>query len=425
MRKKWRLWAACLGICGVIFFGVCQKQTQKQETVSDEPIEIPVVFLINPATNLSSNQEFVEDFNKKYEGKYHIDVEWLTESAGGYREKLKQWNVLNEMPAIITDAGFDYDFYQMLVENERLVDLRSYMEKSPHWMEAMRPEILEDCQDEQGRIFLSPLGSDVQSYAGIIYNQELLAEAGYETFPKTWKEFWQCLEDLQNMGITPLSLHGSGSYWVPMLLATSYMENTVEGQAFLEQDFPESYQNASMEEMMKILKKMYQYTFEDAVEVDYDKAATRFCNGEAAIFANGYWMVEEMPPHVAEKMRFAPFPGNILMNSPRMSAWAVVAGYNDEITEGAVKILEYRIQCSVKNTEKLLNQENLDELKTSYVETVKGVKRVMPNYQIKWEQEIQNDFFTKYIPQFLGGEMDIPQFLQAMDERLKIIRESK
>lgn len=423
-NKNRRGWSFALLFIAFLCAG-CNREEKTVEQKQEEPVKIPVVFRVDPATNVSNNLEFVEEFNALYEGEYVVEVEWLTESTAGYRERLKQWNVLDEMPAVITDAGFDYDFYRLLVEEQRLVDLRPYMEQAPEWKDTFRSEILEECQEEDGAIYLSPLGSSIQSYAGILYNKELLAQAGYEEFPQTWEDFFDCLEKLKAQGIMPLSLHGSGSYWVPMLFATSYIYGTEEGTEFLKEDFPKSYQNESMYELLEVLTTLFAYTFEDAVEIEFDTAAERFQKGEAAIFANGYWMVEEMPEEVKEQMGFAPFPGNILMNSPRMSAWAVTAGYDAEVTQGAVKLLEYRSQREGKNTQRLYAKENLNSLQEEYVEAVEQSERVMPNYQMKWEQEIQTDLFNEYLPIYLKGEMSKEAFLEEMDKRLEAIRLEK
>ena len=423
-NKNRRRWSFALLFIAFLCAG-CNREKKTVEQKQEEPVKIPVVFRVDPATNVSNNLEFVEEFNALYEGEYVVEVEWLTESTAGYRERLKQWNVLDEMPAVITDAGFDYDFYRLLVEERRLVDLRPYMEKSPEWEATFRKEILEECQEEDGAIYLSPLGSPIQSYAGIIYNKELLAQAGYEKFPETWEGFFDCLEKLKAQGIMPLSLHGSGSYWVPMLFATSYIYGTEEGTVFLKEDFPQSYNNESMYELLEVLTTLFEYTFEDAVEIEYDKAAERFQKGEAAIFAKGYWMVEEMPDEIKEQMGFAPFPGNILMNSPRMSAWAVTAGYDEEVTQGAVKLLEYRSQRERENTQRFYAKEDLNSLQEEYVEAVEQSERVMPNYQMKWEQEIQTDLFNEYLPIYLKGEMSKEDFLAEMDKRLEVIRKEK
>lgn len=425
MKRAWLTAWAFIILCVGVLTGCTMQANETVTEEKDDEIAIPVVFRVEPSTNVSDNQNFVDDFNREYAGIYCMDVEWLTESSAGYRNKLKQWNSLDEMPVIITDAGFDYDFYQLLVENHRLVDLKPYMEKSEFWMESMNQDILMDCTEEDGSVYLSPLGSSVYTYAGIIYNEKYLKQAGYDHFPDTWDEFFECLEAIKAMGVTPLALHGSGSYWVPMLLATAYLEKTSEGKEFLAEDFPDSYQNESMEDMLVFFKKLYEYTFDDALQLDYDQASSRFINGKAAIIANGQWMFDVMDGDIKRQMRFASFPGGILMNSPRMGAWAVSKGYDEEITEGAVKALEFRIKCEQESISALLNGEAETLLEKSYAEAIINVSTVMPNYQIKWEQEIQNEFFTEHMPELLEAKIDIKEFLEMMDTKIESIKSRK
>lgn len=60
-----------------------------------------------------------------------------------------------------------------------------------------------------------------------------------------------------------------------------------------------------------------------------------------------------------------------------------------------------------------------------YVEAVEQSEHVMPNYQMKWEQEIQTDFFNEYLPIYLNGEMSVDAFLTEMDKCLEAIRQEK
>lgn len=190
-------------------------------------------------------------------------------------------------------------------------------------------------------------------------------------------------------------------------------------------EFPESYQDDSVIEMFQMMKKLYDYTFEDALEIDYDQASKRFINGEAAIIANGYWMLWEIKDKVSDSMKFTAFPEGVLMNSPKMSAWAVTAGYDEEVTEAAIKALEFRIQCEQKDVQEMLENPPEDPLLASYVEAVKQVKTVMPNYQMKWEQEIQNEFFTQYMPEYLTGNKKIEEFIELLDDQVTTIRTRK
>lgn len=424
-RTRWKmiLW---LGLMHMLLLTGCSGQKVYEEAETENPeVVIPVTFRVDPVTNQSDNQQFVDDFNQAFAGQYRMEAQWLTESTSGYRNILKQWNVLDELPVLITDAGFDYDFYRNLAENGRLVDLRPWMEESDFWMDAMNTDVLADCTEEDGSIYLSPLGSSIHTYAGIIYNEEILRSAGYEQFPETWEEFFQCLADLKSAGITPLALHGSGTYWSPMLIATAYLYSTESGREFLVGEFPDSYQNEEMRDMFLMMKELYEYTFSDALEIDYDQAAERFEQGEAAMIANGKWMFDTMPENNLQTMRFAMYPGSVMMNAPRMSAWAVTEGYSEEVTEGAVKALEFRIQSEQHDMKALLTGAADSPLMESYVETVQQEHSVMPNYQLQWEQEIQNEFFTEYLPGYLQGDITIDNFLLMMDERVSVIRSKK
>lgn len=421
IRRTGLLLAVCLlGVTG------CknEKETKIVEAVQEE-IKIPVIFRVDPATNVADNEELTNEFNAAYEGIYELDVEWLSETSSGYRNKLKQWNVLDEMPILITDAGFDHDFYEVLVTDERLVDLQPYMKGSDFWMDVMNEEILKQCTEEDGGIYLAPLSESVDTYAGIIYNKEMLAAVGYDEFPKDWEEFFICLEKLKEAGDTPLALHGGGSYWVAMLFATAYLEGTETGELFLSEAYPESFQTDEVKEMFLMLKKMFSYSFEDALELDYDQAAERFLNGEAAIIANGKWMFSAMSEENKEKIGFTTFPGGVLMNEPKMGAWAVTAGYDEEVTKAAVKVLEYRIQSEQENLKKVLNGDYDSEIEKTYYETVWNVEKIMPNYQMQWEQEIQNEFFTEYLPGFVNGEMDVETLLILLDKRIHKIVSKK
>lgn len=424
--KKLRIIIAMICFSGIILLNGCsgKENTEPQSQTEIETV-IPVVFRVDPETNLSDNEPFVEEFNRTYAGQYRMEPEWLTESDNGYRNKLKQWNVLDEMPVLITDAGFDYDLYQIFRKNDRLINLRPWMEQSEFWMEAMNPDVLEEITEEDGSIYLSPLGSSIHTYAGIIYNEQLFHEAGIYDFPNTWDEFWECLEQLKDKGITPLALHGSGSYWVPMLFATAFLSGTEDGEQFLKESFPQSYQNGPVRDMFLMMKDMYEYTFEDALEIDYDQAAERFRNNQAAMIANGKWMFDSMTETNLRNMRFVRFPGMILMNSPRMGAWAVTEGYSEKITEGAIKALEFRILCEQRDMKKLIADGGSSPLEASYVYEVQQEHSIMPNYQLHWEQEIQNEFFTEFLPMFINGEITVDNFLLMMDERANVIQSRK
>ena len=419
-RNKKRITIVLL-CCVLLIVGCAGNDKEKQEKISSdkEAVHIPVIFLADPSSQIMQNKKMVEKFNETYKNEYVVDIQWLTDSIENYRKNLKKWNVLGQLPAVITDVALDKEFYHMLIEEDRLVDMNSYMNEE--WKDKIDEIMLESCREDNGELYMIPSNYLSQGCAGIIYNEQLLKEAGYEEFPDTWDGFWQCMEALKDQGITPLSLHAD-TYWVPMLIAGSYSYGTEEGRRFMKTDFPESYQNEGMYQILSCMTRLFDYSYPDALELEYGDAANRFINGEAAVIANGFWMVEELLEKNIEGMKFAPFPGNVLMNSPEMSGWAVVSGYDEDVIEGAVKFLEFRTQYERSKMSESVRQNTLYY---SYAETVANVENIMPNYQLQWEKKIQDDYIPEKLQDVMEENVSIEEFLSETDKYLNIIREEK
>lgn len=163
----------------------------------EKVVEIPVLFRMDPQTNEATNLGLVNAFNETYKGKYHVEVQWLVETEAGYRNKIKQLNATDKLPAVITDIGFDDKFLKLLIENGRLVNLEPYIEDAPEWKAAIRKDIFDEMREEDQAIYVSPLGNLMYSSAGIVYNRELLQQAGYDRIPDNWKDFFMCLQNLK------------------------------------------------------------------------------------------------------------------------------------------------------------------------------------------------------------------------------------
>ena len=118
-----------LGTISIILYAghVCfyQKEVTTAEIVK-KPVAIPVIFLCDEATHNKSNEKLIKEFNTVYKDQYYIDVEWFTGNAADYRARMKMLNSVNELPAIITDVGFDPAFYKLLVENKQIINLAPY-----------------------------------------------------------------------------------------------------------------------------------------------------------------------------------------------------------------------------------------------------------------------------------------------------------
>lgn len=405
MRKRW-LFILLNTFFGMVMLCGCGRDEVKVTVLNEteeEVVSIPVLLGIDPETGNGNYEDLISGFNEEYAGQYRVDVQWITVTAEGYRERLKLLNALDRLPVIITDAAFSEELYDSMIENGRFENLYPYMEGKEEWQEFLERD------SEKEEVYLVPLSRGLFSSAGFFYNKDMLAAAGIEEFPDTWDSFFECLEQLEKNGMTPLALHGSGEYWSSMLISTAYMCSTESGKDFLTQSFPDSYDNDSMRELLTCMQSLYEYTFSDAVEIDFDQSKERFLQGEAAILANGYWMIHEMGYETRENIGFAPFPGNMMMVDEKMSSWAVVSGYDEDVIRGAVEFLSYREKKSE------IYYESLSELEKDYLDVFTGIENTYPNYQFYWQEEILNEFFNKAFPEFLNESGDIEEFIRQMD----------
>ena len=113
-----------LCVAMILSVGCGKKDTVTVLTQDEENIvAVPILLRIDPETGEEEYTDLIEGFNKEYAGKYRIDVQWIKDTEQGYRERLKILNVYDRLPIIITDAAFSPDFHELMVSNERYLNL--------------------------------------------------------------------------------------------------------------------------------------------------------------------------------------------------------------------------------------------------------------------------------------------------------------
>ena len=413
--------AAALVLILFILTGCSSQNKEDKEKKSEEVVKIPVVFTVNPSTGKKNNKELAEAFNREYYGKYQLEVEWVMETEEEYRQNLKRQNVTDTLPAVITDLRLLPSFYQMMIKDGRLENLTPYLEADEEWRDMVEPVVMEGCMESESEIYLAPISTAAFSCSGMFWNEELFTEAGIEKFPETWEEFWACCERLKSCGITPLSLHTEGTAWAPMLIATAELADSEEGEEFMKQLYPESYQNASGVHLAETLEKLFSYTTEDAMHTDFDVAFNNFFSGKTAMIPNGYWMIEQIPEGWEDKVRFSPFPGNKLISSPETFGWAVVSSYSEEAKEGAVEFLKFRTRYNKEEKEQLIESGNASDRQVvnDYIHAFTGNPQIVPNYQVKWNSILQEETLGESIPSLISGKITPLEFTQMADESVR------
>lgn len=399
----------------------CYHQEKKKSRGDLGEVSVPMILTVDPSTGKKNEAEVVTEFNKKYKGIYRIDAEWRLQTEEEYRTNLKRLNVTDELPAIITDLRLLPSFYQIMLKDERIEELSSYIHKDSEWESMIEAPVLKACTESDGSIYLAPLSTAFYSCSGVFWNEQLFRQAGIETFPKTWEEFWECCEKLQNAGIVPLALHTEGTAWAPMLLATANLADSDEGRDFMETVYPDSYQNRSGRHLAATLKKLFHYTTDDAVYNDFDVAYENFVSGKAAMIPNGYWMIDRIPKNIEDRIRFSSFPGNKLVSSPETFGWGLVSSYSEKVKKAALVFLKYRTAFNLGQKEALLRSDpkNNSRLLNDYIKAYTGSPQIVPNYQVKWNSVLQEKVLGEILPELVKDQITQEEFVIRADQSIR------
>lgn len=419
-RKGGRLQAAAAALLLAVTAAGCSEKNV-QAPGGEEEVSIPVVLIVDSSTGIRNEENVIQEFNRIYDGKWQADVEWIMETEEEYRRNLKRQNVTDTLPAVITDVRMLPAFYYMMIQDGRIEELSDYIYTDEEWKSMIEPSVLESCSEKDGSIYLGPISTAAFSCSGMFWNEELFARAGIESFPETWEEFWTCCEQLESCGITPLALHTEGTAWAPMLIATAEAASAEEGAEFMEEFYPETYQNNSGLRIAQTLQRLFSYTTEDALYADFDVSYENFFSGRAAMIPNGYWMMDQIPEEWQDKVRFSAFPENKMISSPETFGWAIVSGYNEEVKEGAAALLKLRTRLNMEQREELFTRdpEEMIPAERDYIAAYKNGPQLVPNYQVKWNSILQEETLGEILPDLAQGKMTPEEFTEKEDESIR------
>ena len=135
----------------------------------------------------------VDAFNKKYDGKYFADIEFIprNDCGGGYSDKINASVMSGDLPDVLTVDGPNIAAY---AENGIIQPLAKLTDEEK--------SVYLDSIIQQGTYNnkLYALGA-MESSVGLYYNKDILAEAGVEVpdadHPWTWSEFTEVLKKVQ------------------------------------------------------------------------------------------------------------------------------------------------------------------------------------------------------------------------------------
>lgn len=411
------------------------QQGTSAEVKNSQPVELP--FMVRNEGNDSGTklrEKLIADFNEKFKGQYEIKIEWVPGLAAEYRSKLKMLNAANNLPALVTDLAAEPAFGDLLIKNNRLMDLKPYYDQSPDWQKLAFEESVKFNITQDGKMFTAP--AVISDYVGIFYNKELFTKAGITEFPTTWDDFWKACEKLKAAGITPISLHTTETGWCSMLTANAFLAASKEGQDFINTKYPTNFDVPAVNDAMGLVNKMFGYSTPDAVGGNYALAANNFASGKTAMIPNGPWMIASLsdpqfaPEGFDKKVSYGQFPeGVMLSNQGQNYGEAVSMDHPLEVREGVVEWLKYNAtedvirqftiaQGNMSSKVKLTDEQKaqLSPVMRDYAKAVETLKTTALIYQNQWDPIVQNEVIPKELPSMAMGKLTVKEFIGKLNE---------
>jgi len=268
-------------IFGVVFTG-CQKKEaaeEAKEMKKEVVLNWPCIWVGEDA-KAGAVADIVAAFNTEHAGSIKVEIEEMP-SYDIYDKKILAQVSGGEVPDIFTLKWNPdtMDFYS----GDILVDFSKDLKAG--WEDSFDASILSEVTLD-GAIKVIPYELAITP---IWYNSKLLAEAGYDEFPKTYDDFWKMCDALKANGVTPASqMTGGANAWTSMLWYSHIMASVGGADVW---DKPLT--DPVYVEGAKILQMLYAdgNTTKDAIGGGPAVPSGHYLAERTAIFCNGPWFI--------------------------------------------------------------------------------------------------------------------------------------
>lgn len=153
---------------------------------------------------------------------------------------------------------------------------------------------LNGVKSADGRIWALPI--DVNG-VGVIYNKEAFAKASIKEPPKTWKQFMEACEALQNVGIIPIAAGYKDSWTISWDIAADLLANQHANNPSWIADIEAGRttfrdNQIHFKEILQRFGERLNYVNQRPFETDWNQAQMLLAEGRAGMIINGTWTVD-------------------------------------------------------------------------------------------------------------------------------------
>jgi len=388
------------------------------------------VEMLTPARSATS-YDAVQRFNKKYAGKYRVKV-IKNQYASSGPDRLQYYQRLalaNDLPdAFVVNRAE----LASLEKTGKLLDFAPELKRDTAWKGSFYDGAFDALTDDGGRVWAIPEERDA---IGIYYNTKLFRAASISSFPGTWDELSADCAKLKATGTSCLAMDGD---WTTLLMWANLIGTQPGGAALLKSGLASGGYATSpaVVKATETLKHWHTDGFvnRDAFSGDYPNAAAAYVSGEAAMIANGPWMVttdiktKNATKGLYEDTGYAPSPGwtpgqRGLIVVAGNGGWA--SGSRDDRKKEAVAALMKLLTSPTEGVEQTrktgaypavkvnLGTKGLDPLAAALVKQSTSVPATYPHVAFSAPATFDTAWKNLW-PAYVQGKMSTGKFLSQL-----------
>lgn len=404
----------------------------QQEGDGEGPVELEMTtFWVGTNPLRPWGEILIEEFTRQYEGVYELNIIEIPGDAA-HADRVVSRAAAGDVPDITTG---NVGLMQDLRDTGQMLELTQYLDADPEWRDSFHPNAFDYYYTDDGELYALPYSRD---NVGIYYNTRLFEEAGVEEFPTTWDEFFEASEQLKQSGVIPFAMSRD---WINGLMMANMIGTQPGGEEWLTtMDYEMRWIGTEPAIAgAELLRDYVQagYTQQGTTAAPYAEAATLFLQGEAAMIANGPWMINNIKGIGAETIdglydnaEYEISPGNGIISIFGEAAFASGAS-TEETAEGAVAFLKL-----VTSREQMINQmllvtrggtvpvdlteeeaEQIDPLLVSINEKAAQAEHTFPHLNLAFPQAMWDEF-VNFWPAHIEGAITTGEFFTALDDRI-------
>ena len=379
----------------------------------------------------------VERFNTKYEGVYKVHIEEIPQDD--YPDKIQQ--LVNQgMPPALIEGGPQTWLEEVIIPEGAFYDLNQFLANEPDIADYFLPENIAH-NSRSGKLF--SLTYPVVRPMTIFWNTFMLARSASTFADQSWDDV------MADLGENKIAFMTAENAWTTMLTLSSLIAVEPGGAELLTNGVVNKITDFShpaiVNAMGKLQTLLQNHASSNTIGAAYGDAANAFMSMNAALIANGPWMVGDFMPDSADKwsgdfngdmVAGDVLPGNVGLANLLGYGWWIPAGISQPEAEAAWAFIAFMMSSEeleqymlaeggtaprVPVTDEFLAKRDENRILTELNNAININTIFAPAFADAIPSSVADPEFGKLLPKLIDGSLTAAEFC---DELTRIAAET-